>query len=319
MTGFDWSDFSTGSTGSESFLPLMVPILPWRNPKLLSEALGDTVYASSAFATAVRMLFNLRVPKTRGVIGVDIPAANPDTLGERGEGPWISQSEPELGAALRGVVRGRDISVSSESFASLLQTLRQENWFGLEIQTREENLSPDLRLAAERGKDAGLHLTLNLLPGALHTQNSRVIEVFDTVAIQLVPNRRLHLERLKYLEASHVVGLVIDASTNERTNLEDALETLVTLRAQLDVDATVSVGVAGSFPTDSLTAQLHGDGDIREKIRIRDAKQKIFEALDLSLALRHGKESVAASFAADQIARASRLASQAISSQAITS
>ncbi len=312
MTAFDTSDFLTGSDSRPTFPPVMVPILPWQNAKLLSEALGDTVYASSAFATAVKLLFKLGVPKSRGAIGVEVPSSRPESLGERGQGPWISRTEPTLGAALRGVVRAREILSAPKDYERLLELLREEGWFGLEIQTSEENLPRDLQIAAQRGKDAGLHVTLNLLPGALHTQNSRVIRAFDTVALHLIPSRQLSAERLKYLESRQVVGLVVDAATSERTNLEAAWESLVLLRAQLDVDARVSVGVAGSFTTGALATQLRADQVIREKIWARGAKQKIFEALDLSLALRHGKESVAAAFAADQIARASRLTSRGI-------
>ena len=55
------SDFS-------QFLPVQVPILPWKNAKLLSQALGDTVYVSSAFATALRLELQLGVPAQRGEV-----------------------------------------------------------------------------------------------------------------------------------------------------------------------------------------------------------------------------------------------------------
>lgn len=286
------------------FPEVMVPILPWKNTKLLSQLLGDTVYVESAFSTAIRLLNQMGVPREGGAIGVEIPGADPDALGEE---VWESGGESGQNNSLRAVVRSRDVTENQENFSRLLPRLSQKGWFGLEIIAPEENFASSLASAAKQAREAGLHTTLALLPGALHAQNQSVITLFETVALDLLNHRHPPADRLRYLPVKQVVGMVVNAGTDERTDLESALQTLVWLQAGLDVDARVSVGVLGQFSSASLAVEMRQQQDLNAQVWRWGAKKKIASAIDLSIALRHGKESVAPAFAADQIARAARL------------
>lgn len=298
---------------SPANLPLptvMVPILPWQNTKLLSQAVGDTVYAKTAFATAVRLLIQLGVPETKGAIGVPIAQGDPYAMGEAF---WKDNAAENLGAALRAKTKSLEVLSDSQRFDTLIQILADSGWYGLEIEAREENLDSKLCTYASRATDAGLHVTLSILPGALHAQNQHVMDAFEVIALDLVDSKMTRHDKLKYLTNTRVVGKVVDANSTQRTNLEAALQTLVLLRAALDIEVALAVGIAGDFQAATLALDLREDISFVERTGRASAKQKIFEAVDLAAALSDGKTSVAEAFAADQVSRAGRLTSRPVS------
>lgn len=293
------SDFS-------QFLPVQVPILPWKNAKLLSQALGDTVYVSSAFATALRLELQLGVPAQHGEIGVRIPLDDPASWSELF---CLDDTAPQLGRALRAEVSAREMLENPQASAKLLSRLAENNWYGLEIEVPGENLDSQLIQVARRAADAGLHPALSVLPGALHSQNQGIMSAFETISLDLLNGYQPRREQLKYLATQRVVGKIIDAKDSERTNLEAALETLVLMRAKLDSQSEVAVGIAGHFGLESLTLPLREDLDFVARTRLAGAREKIFEALDLANALTQGKTTVASAFVADVLSRAGKATS----------
>lgn len=293
------SDFSP-------FLPVQVPILPWKNTKLLSQALGDTVYVSSAFATALRLELQLGVPAQRGEIGVRVPVDNPDSWSEFF---CLGDASPQLGRALRAEVSAREVLANPQAFSQLVSRLADNHWYGIEIEVPGENLDSQLIQVAQRTTDAGLHPVLSVLPGALHSQNQGIMSAFETISLDLLNGYQPRREQLKYLATRRVVGKIIDAKGRERTNLEAALETLVLMRAQLASHSEVVVGIAGDFGLESLTLPLREDLDFVAKTRLAGAPEKIFEALDLANALTQGKTTVASAFVADVLSRSGKATS----------
>ena len=293
------SDFS-------QFLPVQVPILPWQNAKLLSQTLGDTVYVSSAFATALRLELQLGVPAQRGEIGVRIPVTDPDSWSEFF---CLDDASLQLSRALRAEVSAPEVLENPQTCATLLSRLADNGWYGIEIEVRGENLNPQLIQVAQHAADAGLHPGLSVLPGTLHSQNHGIISAFETVSLDLLNGTQPRREQLKYLAAQRVVGKIIDAKSSERTNLEAALETLVLMRAKLPSQSEVVVGIAGDFGLESLTLPLREDLDFVAKTRLAGAQAKILEALDLASALTQGKTTVASAFVADVLSRAGKATS----------
>lgn len=293
---------TSGSTADFSpFLPVQVPILPWKNTQLLSQALGDTVYANSAFATALRLELLLGVPAQHGEIGVRVPLTNPDSWSNTYS---LGDASPQLVRALRAEVSAPEVLDNPRNFAKLLSFLAEKGWHGIEIEVPGEHLDSKLIPIARRAADAGLHPGLSVLPGTLHSQNQGIMSAFETISLNLLDGSQPRREQLKYLETQRVVGKIIDAQSSERTNLEDALETLVLMRTQLANQSEVVVGIAGDFSMESLTLPLREDVDFVATTRLAGAKEKIYEALDLANALTQGKTTVAYSFVADVLSRA---------------
>lgn len=286
-----------------------MPILPWQNTKLLSVMVGDTVYAASAFDTALRFMRQLGVPCTRGSIGVEIPGANPEAWGSPADDVGMVDVAPEMAGALRAIVELPDILNHPKSFTQLLGILREAKWDGIEIRTDAPLLPGELKTLVKDIERENLQPILNLDATAWRGENRDIIDRFHTIALVLTTLAELPPTVPRFLGVHEVIALVIDARSPQRTNLEKALSILVTLRAGLDVDTAVSVGIAGGFADESVEPKSFAM-EIVEEIQLADARQKLLEVLDLSSAFHHGKESASFAFAADQIARAARLTSQ---------
>lgn len=305
-TGSDAPGGAAMGPDSAAASAVLVPVLPWRNMKLLSQALGDTVYKNSAFATAVHLEVKLGVPAAGGAIGVRVPQASPQAMGDDF---WEAHQDFEFAPALRAQVEHREVLDNPDAFSDLCRRLSVSGWWGVEVSVTGENLDSELLQVARRCQDDGLHPMLSVLPGTLHSQNQAVMAAFETISLDLTHGYQPRREQLKYLSSPIVVGKIIAASTPERTNLESALRTLVLLRAGLRPQTTVDVGVVGQFDSESLTWRMREDLAFVDKTQLAGAKAKIFEALDLATALRDGKTAVASAFAADVLSRVGKVTS----------
>lgn len=310
MTSTNTTDTTAGTVPETIFSPVMVPVLPWKSPQLLSEIIGDTVYIDSAFATAIRFMIQLGVPASRGSIGVEVTSAGLREI--RSRDSCKSKLETETKQALRAVIQAKDALAEPDAFSSLLETLSRENWFGVEIRAEKTVFPTQLSALAKEITAAGLPSLLRITPLALRAKNKKIFNSFDAISLAIIPPLEATPAQLDCLRVRQVIGCVVDATTAQRTNLAHALDQLVLLKTRLGTETAVTVGVSGFFseaPVDSIPPE---EMDLKQKITISKPKQKILEALDIGLALRYGKENVAHAFAADQIARTSRLASQRV-------
>lgn len=295
------------STAKTTRHPVWAPILEWPHPELLSTTAPSTSSAPTAFNAALQYMLQLGIPGERGAIGVKFPCAQQATLGEQPDGTWIGQCAPEQAAALRAVVEMTDLLEYPENFPSLLTTLGRAHWYGIEIRCREADLPPELSKITRPITAAGLHQALGIKPEALREENRQVIGSFPTIALDLTPLDQILAPNWRFLLGIHeVIALVVDANSNERTNLEEALASLIDLRAALGIDTDLTVGIAGEFTPEILNfATETRDGG--SEILGTGLKQRLKEVLDLSTAFHHGKENVACAFAADVIFRAAQL------------